>query len=76
MICCYKELVFMLGIKGMIASHEEKLKYLFFCKVQGHGAYPNENVLNVMTNMHDQDQYIFGTSQGLGFFIQVKSESS
>ena len=66
----------MLGIKGMITCHEEKLKYLFFCKVQGHGAYPGENVLNVMMTTHDQDQCIFGTSKGLGFFIQVKSESS
>lgn len=47
MISCYKELIFMLCLKGEITlPMERNVKYLFFYKSQVPGGYPSENVLS------------------------------
>lgn len=53
---------------------ERNLKYLFFYKIQPHGAYSSVNVPNIMTDM--QDQCMFKKTKGLDFHIQVNSETT
>lgn len=53
---------------------ERNLKYLFFYKMQPHGAYSSETVPNIMTDM--QNQCMFKKTKGLDFHIQVNSETS